>query len=366
MFDVPLAVALVAGLGASYLNPKWFWWAQFAAVVLPVLAGAFAVTTLGPILFRRWGWLGFHGVLLLAVVLRTFPSERFTEAPAPAEGDLVVMTFNVPQSGPSADALADSMVALLERERPDVLALQEAWVAAPEQARPGTRAVHVQAIEDRMPYELAVPPVLSSRSAWQRNATGVPLFVREGALEVLEQRALNVGEAGDNDASMAIRTHFRWRGREGVLYNVHLRSFGERKPWEDRLRPFEPGTWLPYLRQYRAAFKERGVEVDQIAELLEAETLPVMVVGDFNGTPANWTYRRLRGDRVDAFRRAGVGTGHTYRADKPLVRIDFVLADTAWAVTEAHVSPVGFSDHRPVVARLRWRAEGPPDAPEAE
>lgn len=361
--NLPILGTVVAGLLAAYLSPRLFWWAQFAAIMLPYSAWALAIATFGPVLFSRWRWLVLHGFLLALVLLRTFPPERFQNVPTPGAGDLIVMTFNVPQSGPSGDALADSMEALVRQEQPDFLALQEAWVHAPQQAQPVGRAVQVNAVVERLPYDLAVPTVLSSQAAWRRNATGVPLLVREGPVEVLEKSALRLGDENDDDASMAIRTHFRWREREGVLYNVHLRSFGERKPWEDRLRVLEPGTWLPYLRQYRTAFKARAVEVAQITERLDEETLPVIVVGDFNGTAANWTYRQLRGDRIDAFRVAGEGAGHTYRSDKPLVRIDFVLADPSWIVTEAHVPAVTFSDHRPVVVRLRWRDEATPEAP---
>jgi endonuclease/exonuclease/phosphatase family metal-dependent hydrolase len=153
---------------------------------------------------------------------------------------------------------------------------------------------------------------------------------------------------------MAIRTRFRWQGREGVIYNLHLRSYGSQKPWEDRIHLLEPATWLPYLRRYRDVFRAHAADVEQLAAAIEAEELPVLVVGDFNGTSDNWTYRQLRGARRDAFLVAGAGAGNTYRSDKPFVRIDFILADRAWDVTAAEVPAVRFSDHLPVVVRLRW------------
>jgi endonuclease/exonuclease/phosphatase family metal-dependent hydrolase len=249
------------------------------------------------------------------------------------------------------------MVALIEDEQPDLLGIQEAWVEAAGRNRPTRRAVHLRAVADRLAYHLSVPTISSSLAAWDRNSTGVPLLIREGDVEVLEQTAVPLGGVDDLEASMAIRTHFRWQGREAVVYNVHLRSFGDEKPWQDRRSLFAVQTWIPYLRQYRTVFRERADETDQLAEQIDAETLPVLIIGDFNSTADNWTYRRLRGDRIDAFRVAGAGNGHTYRSDKPLVRIAFVIVDRAWEVTMAEVPFVAFSDHRPVVARLRWRAE---------
>jgi hypothetical protein len=201
----------------------------------------------------------------------------------------------------------------------------------------------------------------------------VPVLVRdaeggaegEGTFTVLDRRVIPLGTGAPQDEpSSAVRTRFRWRGRESVLYNVHLRSFGDEKPWEDRIHFFEPTTWLPYLRRYRDAFRARAADVAQLMTVVEAETLPVLIAGDFNGTSDNWVYRRLRGDRQDAFLVAGAGAGYTYRSDKPFVRIDFVLVDEAWDVTAAAVPAVGFSDHRPLVVRLRWaEGEAGPAAP---
>ena len=354
--DVPLLLATIVGLGAIYMHPRHFWWAQLVAIALPYATWLLVAALMGTLLARRWLWSLLHGVLLVFVLARTFPPERLFDQPESAPGDLTVVTFNVPQSGPSGEALADSLVALVETAAPDLLALQEAHIAAPTRESPGWRAIHIEAVAERLPYRLAVPGRMSRRPDW-RNMTEVPLLVRNEYIEVLEQQVIASGTPEDEEGSSAMRTRFRWQEREGVLYNVHLRSFGEQKPWQDRILPFEPDTWLPYLRRYRDAFRARAADVEHIAGAIDEETLPVLVVGDFNSTANNWIYRRLRGARRDAFRIGGEGLGHTYRADQPLVRIDFILADPAWDVIGASVLPVAFSDHRPVVARLRWRVE---------
>jgi endonuclease/exonuclease/phosphatase (EEP) superfamily protein YafD len=121
-----------------------------------------------------------------------------------------------------------------------------------------------------------------------------------------------------------------------------------------------PATWAPYLRQYRGVYAQRGDEADQIADAIAEETLPVVVAGDFNSTADNWSYHRLRTaggvSRTDATQAVGGRAwGRTYHAERPFVRIDFVLADPALEVTAATTSPVRFSDHRPVRVGLRWR-----------
>lgn len=361
--DGPLLLAVVGGLAAAYLDPRPFWWLQLLGIALPYLTWTLGVAALVPLVARRWGWFALHLVLLGAVAWRAYPLDRFAASPPSQADDLVVMTFNVPQSGPSGEALSDSLVALIAETQPDVLALQEV-TAYTGGARPLRHAVHAQALVERLPYALVQPRRAGPESA---RGTVVPVLVRDDAVAVLERRIVPLGAEDEENTSSATRTRFRWQGREGVLYNLHLRSFGDEKPWEDRIRLFEPTTWLPYLRRYRDVFRARAADVEQLAEVVEQETLPVLIVGDFNGTADNWTYRKLLGGRRDAFHVAGAGAGNTYRADRPFVRIDFALVDPAWDVTAADVSDVAFSDHRPLVVRLRWAGaeagQGEPETP---
>ena len=360
-----LVVAVVGvGLAAVVLPPRPYWWAQLVAIGLPYATWALAALGVVWALLRRWGAAALHAALVALVVARAAPVDRLG-APGERPGDLVVTTFNVPQVGPSREALGDSVVGFVRRTTPDVLALQDSWVFGPsERSRrepPREQAVQVEAVTGALPYRLAVPARLAGHPGWRANATGVPVLVREGAgVEVVEQEALVLGVERDADVSLALRTRLRWGGREAVLYNVHLRSFGASKPWADRdVRLFGPSTWLPYLRRYRTVFAQRGDEVEEIAQRIEAETAPVVVVGDFNSTADNWAYHRLRTagpDRADAVRAAGGRDwGRTYHADRPFVRIDYVLADPALEVTAARTLPVAFSDHRPVRVALRWR-----------
>jgi hypothetical protein len=263
------------------------------------------------------------------------------------------------------EALGDSVVAYVGATEPDVLLMQDARVIArSERRRRSGEVVQVEAVRTRLPYALRLPARLASHPGWVVNSTDVPFFVRTGSgVDVVEQEVLILGVERDPDVSLALRSHLRWEGRDVVVYNVHLRSFGSLKPWQDpAVRLFHPSTWVPYLRQYRTVYAKRGDEAAQIADRIAEETLPVIVAGDFNSTADNWSTRRLRSaggvDRTDAVAAAGGrGWGRTYHAQHPFVRIDFVFVDPALEVTSAVTTPVGFSDHRPVRVGLRWRAE---------
>jgi endonuclease/exonuclease/phosphatase family metal-dependent hydrolase len=152
------------------------------------------------------------------------------------------------------------------------------------------------------------------------------------------------------------RTHLRWDGRDLVVYNLHLRTFGEKKPWNDEKAPiFKAADLVPYLRRYREAYRVRAWEVDQIIEMLEEETMPVIVLGDLNSTPHNWVMGRITDKLRDTFDEAGNGWGMTYHTRFPIFRIDYVLVSDEFEVVSADVIDAYLSDHLPLVVKLRWR-----------
>jgi endonuclease/exonuclease/phosphatase (EEP) superfamily protein YafD len=366
LVETPLSLAVGVGLAAAFLHPRPFWWAQLVAILLPYTATALGALALLAVAGRRWQSALVTGGLVALVMLRAVPSA----GTGAADDDLTLTTFNVPQAGPDRAALGDSVAAFVEADAPDLLLLQDTWVYTNRRASDPAQGVQVTAVTERLPYRLVLPARVVARQTWQEGGVGVPLLVRDGSgVEVLQTDEVTLG--GGADGSMATRTRFRWNGREAVLYNLHLRSFGEAKPWYDpSFSVVRPRTWRPYLRSYREVYALRSQEVAQLAERIAQETLPTLVAGDFNSTADNWSVRQLRragmngGRRLDGFRAGGGwALGRTYHAARALVRIDLVLVDPAFEVTGAHVSAVAFSDHRPVHLRLRWRQ--PADAVDA-
>ena len=105
------------------------------------------------------------------------------------------------------------------------------------------------------------------------------------------------------------------------------------------------------------------------------------IAGDFNtpGFPGARTRYLMppillmmrRAGYLDAFHVAGQGRGHTFPANLPLVRIDYLFLPARWApgLRSAHVPNMHIaryaSDHRPVVAEWAW-PEGHPGRPAAQ
>lgn len=92
------------------------------------------------------------------------------------------------------------------------------------------------------------------------------------------------------------------------------------------------------------------------------ETLPTIVMGDFN-TPINslW-FRAVRGSYVHAFETAGSGLLATWPSERPFLAIDHIWASRGLTATCARLEATPLSDHS--MFRANFRRNPIPAAPE--
>ncbi len=354
--DVLLAGLFLLGYAARYVHPHYGWWMELIAVGLPYLSVGVIVMGVVVAVLRRWRIALAHAVLLVLIGVR-FVSPG-GGAPEPQPGDLTIMTLNMPahlEASPPEEQ-AHRLRLLAQRVEPDIIAMQETRVryrTGPGYPLSGA-TLQLASLLDTLHYR---PARLSEVEKERRDGRLVVSQPVLGRIPLEEQTYIRLETDDPQDrVSYVTRVEFRWHGRRAVLYNVHLRSYGPAKPWEENgeASPARPGR-PRYLAQYRDAIRYRAQEVEHLRRLIEQETLPVLVAGDFNSTPHSWAYRQLSRGMQDAFAVAGSGWGATYHAARPFARIDFVLAGPAWEIVSAEVPDVHLSDHRPLVVRLRWR-----------
>ena len=350
--DALLVFLFAAGYLASYVQTNLFWWIELIAVFLPYLSILVMVATIVLLLGRHFRLFALHLVLVLLVVIRMDPFQVIFDPRSPPEtepGDLTVMTFNVPRWwGYQMPEKTAEMLEFMNRVDPDVVGLQEASIAYyPDEPRVRA-APYVAVLFDSLRYRTIGPEVTAA--TW----TPQPIISRVEMIEQVQHR-LRSGRS-DTLSTSITRTRLRWRGREFVAYNLHLATFGEKKPWEEETLPIvRRRRLIPYLQQYRDAYRERAWEIEEVLKMIEDEDLPVIVFGDLNSTPYNWVYGRLASALRDAFDEAGDGWGMTYHTRLPFARIDYIFVSDDWEIVDADVADAYLSDHLPVVARLRWR-----------
>lgn len=137
------------------------------------------------------------------------------------------------------------------------------------------------------------------------------------------------------------------------------------RPAELTARPYEPRTLLHVVVDTRAGQlhllnthldhqAEPAFRHPQLLQLLAyvADSVPrgaaVVLGGDLNAVPETTEVRALRIVFDDAWTRCGSGDGPTFRSDRPVRRIDYILLARTGCVA-ARVIDTLLSDHRPVV-----------------
>jgi endonuclease/exonuclease/phosphatase family metal-dependent hydrolase len=331
--DVLLLLLFAAGYAAVYIPPRVLWWPQLVAVLLPYLGLALVLVTGILALTGPFRLLVPHLALCL-VLLARFVSFGHNRGEATEDTEvLTLMTFNAGKYKFYHRGKVDippSMHALTDATTPQVLGLQE------------TTRFHIATLRDSLGFR---------RHPLEEEQPSLPMNTF-GRTAPAELRPLVMEQPGGTPYVVGTRALLSWQGRDVALYNLHLYSFNDKLWREDGTTGLKLRTWTDRLRKYRTAFLARAREVEYLRGLLEQETLPYIVSGDFNTTPHNWDYRHLARGLTDTFKAAGRGWGGTFHTNLPLFRIDFILASPAWQIHAAYVPEVAYSDHRPVVARL--------------
>jgi vancomycin resistance protein VanJ len=114
---------------------------------------------------------------------------------------------------------------------------------------------------------------------------------------------------------------------------------------------------------------ERDASIEAIKQFAQSHKGPLLVPLDLNSTPLNRAYKTMTSVLADSWQEAGYGLGNTFPgaaspgSSRPryfgilmpqwVIRIDYVFHSHHFTATEARIGPWdGYSDHRPVMARL--------------
>lgn len=273
----------------------------FHAGIAMVAVLAFALPT------RRWV-LAACGLLVLGVGAGP-ELARYVRSPTPvASGQgLKIVSMNIQYGG----ARPAAVMALLERERPDVVLFQE-WT-------PGGQRAMSAGLRERWPHAF---------EGARDDAFGQAVFSSRPL--TAPARAYPPGSFSEPQVTIEVEH----RGGPVRICNVHLlppvsgRLFGEQRRAARAL----------------AAWASR-----------RDATSPDVFMGDFNATARTGVIGGLLDSGyVEAHAEAGFGRGSTWPKRgslrfAPGIRIDNALVGPGWRVLEARVGEDVGSDHRPVI-----------------
>ena len=143
------------------------------------------------------------------------------------------------------------------------------------------------------------------------------------------------------------------------IINVHMQTTGVNSALRHASKMENNG--IPIDNSQRAEivanrmeyeYYRRAEQADIISDIIKQTKTPVILCGDFNDTPASYTYKRLKGGLNDGFKTAGKGYMYTYRGAKKLMRIDYILHSKSLKGVNYYSNSKNWSDHNPVVMEL--------------
>lgn len=258
-----------------------------------------------------------------------FLPRPFTAQAKPAEANTItVMSYNV--LGRQYNPLPT--IESIRTENADVVLLQELNYELAESIQ--------EKLSDLYPYQVLNPKRdvlgMGVLSKYPLRPTGIDLpLTWIGKPQVLE---------------------LNWNDRWVALVNYHMTP-----------------TTLMKANQISDHNRSREAQAQVLVDL--SQQMGSMIAGgDANATPLSNAYRILNSGFQDAWKAAGFGLGHTFPgSDHPegsrpgiagvevpmwLARIDYVLYTPDWQAISARTARFdGVSDHRGVIATLKWSEE---------
>ncbi len=348
-FDALVLCLFAAGYIGRYVDPRTFWLPQLFAIALPLLSVLILIAAVVFGVAKQWLMVSVHLFFAVFVVIRFSSFDHPSAGTDSSAETLRIASYNLGHFEIFSQVeQAKKLGEVLRLLYPDIVGLQEFMV------RYRGRELRIR----NLPYvankldSLGFQTVASSFH--DVPTTFKPVWSRSDKLSQKKKQRVKIGEEGYEETSFT-RMQFEWNGREAVFYNVHLRTFGSRKPWlEDNMSPLSPRFWFFYLGQYKEAFRNRAWQAEQIKEYISKESIPVILSGDFNSTPHNWAYFHLADGLQDAHGISNLWKT-SYHVNFPLAKIDHMLVTQDWKVYEATIPPLNYSDHRPLVAVLGWQ-----------
>lgn len=262
--------------------------------------------------------LGCLAALFLSLAICE-PRIRRLKEPDPK--NLKVLQLNMEHGLEGVERIAR----LIERERPDILFLEEAGPLgeAPDRILPEMK----RALSGYQVHRSRFEAVAVKGTILAREVVDLP--------ETDKERAEKPGKV-----LTAVRADVRGHVLRLVALHFSPSRFDE---------ALESSPWLmpSYLDRMAAIRSGQYAKLRDYIRLHANES--IIVAGDFNAHPAGADYRRLASIATDAFAAAGSGFGFSLTANAPVERFDYIWCKNVEPV-RCEVLPDIVSDHRAVVA----------------
>jgi endonuclease/exonuclease/phosphatase family metal-dependent hydrolase len=247
-----------------------------------------------------------------------------------------LLTYNVHNFRPFKEenykpVYRDSIVAFANSKNFDIAVFQEFFSERPRDSMKNDSLI----LEMNYPYYYSQK--YRTKNNKQSNYDGLIIFSK--------YPIINKGFLfNEKNEKMAIYADIDINGNINRVYNIHLASI--------RLGYVFDSTQSKSLFKIGKAFKVRGNEVVKLKNHISNSPYPVIIMGDFNDTPASFAYYQIKKNLNDAFLASNFYIGNTYFWKIPPIRIDHIFVNNNVRVLSYKILPLEYSDHYAVTANV--------------
>lgn len=333
---------LIAAAWLPLLRPTDYLPFGFAGIIYPIFLLLCLVAVAGWLMMKRkeWRWPLLAILLSVRGILPYFAVGGIRGDVAPTAKSFTVMTFNSSSMGlvnyKSDTSVVKRIYSVLAEASPDVLCIQEFYT----NTRPDL-SHHLDSIAavGKYPYHYFAPHYIN----WKTWYYGTIVFSR---FPILDTARIDF-KGGYNRNEDLVKVKLQVHEDTISLLVGHFASYQLENDQYNIRRAVMPFAGRRRTKQLIAH------QAEIVQEEVSKTAGPVMVAGDFNDVPLSYTYRTVRGNRLqDAWLQRGLGLGRTFSAISPTLRIDYLLPDKRFQVEAVKVYRAKELQHFPLVTRL--------------
>lgn len=352
ILNIPAILALLVSYLAPFITPELAWPVAFLGLGYPMLLLINILFIVYWAIFLRLKFMFSLAAIIIGWnYIPRFVQINAKQKPEPNGHDINIVTFNTRYFGHLDNFISKEQELFfdkLDRIHPDIICLQEMFNGAKMD-----NPIIGQFQKKYSTWHLA--NINMRKGRWTGDNLGIisryPI-VRKGIVEH-DSSTFNYTIFADimihDDTVRVVSTHLqsiRFRNLEVAAY--------ENLKVED-VDSVELSTYRSIAQKMKYAFVFRSKQAEAIRRFIDESPLPVIVCGDFNDSPTSYAYRMIRGPLNDAFIEAGSGFGRTYVGKMPNFRIDYILADPSFSLSNYYAKAFDFSDHKMVSCTVRLR-----------
>lgn len=336
-----LNIAAIAGLLTSYISvyipPNKFWVPAFIGLGYPFILAVNVLFVFFWLFVRR----KYALLSLLAILVGFQFIPRFYQLSSKKSEDtqIKVLSYNVHYFSGNGQEIketnAEKIITFLEEQNADIICLQESRLRRNDIFN---LSKTVEDLKNIQHYQFA-----SSSSSF-------------GSVTMTRYPIVDMGELRfENSTNITIFTDVLIDKDTVRIYNLHLQSYQINPRNYDLLESLDiqDENNRRILRkvagQMKRAFEKRAGQVEKIQQHIQSCPFPVIVCGDFNDTPASYSYHILSKNLNDAFVESGHGVGQTYNGELPSFRIDYLMHSPRLDAYNFETIDLNYSDHLPIV-----------------